>query len=76
MHVTDALFISSGNNYMHSITNNTNAMNNGRHATTTESRPRLVGTTVMSSGAVGHVSSNLDGRENMTLGQWKQTHGG
>ena len=31
---------------------------------------------VMSSGAASHVSSNLDGRENMTLGQWKQTHGG
>ena len=31
---------------------------------------------VMSSGAASRVSSYLNGRENMTLGQWKQTHGG
>ena len=74
MHVTDASFICSGNNYMHPIT--------------IILMPRIMAViqlllkadhawlAVMSSGAASHVSSNLNGKENMTLGQWKQTHGG
>ena len=49
-------------------------LRNNRYATSTQSRPRLVGTTGMISGAADHVSSSLDGREDMTAGEWKQTH--
>ena len=43
-----------------------------RYATTTQSSPRLDGTASMGSGATRNVSSSLDGREGMTVGQQNQ----